>query len=122
MLRTYWDNEKTYLSKFKNGWYLASQDLAWSYNFETEDWFLPLGVRIGKVVKFLKLPALILQGLWLGLLVILGVGLHERRAWQLWRFLLWSRCTLGVRVRQRRRGEHKTQDHGEDEEFVMHPL
>ncbi|GAG75446.1 unnamed protein product, partial [marine sediment metagenome] len=79
--------------------------------------------RLGKLrVKFLKLPALTLQGLWLGLLLILGVGFHERRAWQPWRFLLWSRCTLGMRVRQRRRGERKGQDHGEDEEFVMHPL
>jgi len=63
-----------------------------------------------------------LQGLWFRLVLILGDWLREWRAWLLWRFLLWSRCTLRVRLRQRRRGERKTQDHGEDREFVMHPL
>jgi hypothetical protein len=41
---------------FKKGWYVGSQDLLWSYDWRSEKWNLPLGVRIGKVTKIGKQP------------------------------------------------------------------
>ncbi len=31
--------------------YIGLQDIPWNYNGETEDWFLPIGPRLGKVTK-----------------------------------------------------------------------
>jgi hypothetical protein len=41
---------------FKGGYYVGSQDLLWSYDWRSEKWNLPLGVRLGKVTKFGKQP------------------------------------------------------------------
>lgn len=34
---------------FNDGWYLSLQDIPWTYNDETNDWFLPIGPKLGKV-------------------------------------------------------------------------
>ena len=34
---------------FDGGWYLGLQDIPWTYNDETGDWFLPIGPRLGKL-------------------------------------------------------------------------
>lgn len=36
---------------FDDGWYLGLQDIPWTYDDETNDWFLPIGPRLGKVAK-----------------------------------------------------------------------
>lgn len=40
-----------YNKYFNDGWYLGLQDLAWTYNDETDKWFVPIGPRLGKVTK-----------------------------------------------------------------------
>jgi len=36
---------------FDDGWYLGLQDIPWTYDDETDDWFFPIGPRLGKVTK-----------------------------------------------------------------------
>jgi hypothetical protein len=37
---------------FGSGWYVGLQDVPWTYNDETNEWNLPKGSRVGKVVHF----------------------------------------------------------------------
>ena len=39
---------------FPGGWYVGLQDVPWTYNDNTDKWFLPIGPRVGKVVHFGK--------------------------------------------------------------------
>lgn len=41
---------------FDKGWYAGTVDVPWTYNWETSDWVLPLGLKIGRVVKIGKRP------------------------------------------------------------------
>lgn len=33
------------------GWYVGLQDIPWTYNDVTDEWFMPIGPRVGKVTK-----------------------------------------------------------------------
>ena len=41
---------------FEGGWYLGLQDIPWTYNDDTGDWFLPIGPRLGKTTKIGNQP------------------------------------------------------------------
>ena len=41
---------------FDKGWYLALPDVPQTYNFDTNEWTLAVGPRLGKVMKFGKQP------------------------------------------------------------------
>jgi hypothetical protein len=41
---------------FQGGWYLGSQDVAWTYNFKTDKWTMPLGPKLGRVFHIGKQP------------------------------------------------------------------
>lgn len=47
---------------FDEGWYLGLQDITWVYDDETEDWFLPIGPRLGKTTKIGNQPLNIYAG------------------------------------------------------------
>jgi hypothetical protein len=36
---------------FPGGWYVGLQDIPWTYNDRTDEWFLPIGPRVGKVTQ-----------------------------------------------------------------------
>jgi hypothetical protein len=37
---------------FDGGWYAGSQDIPWTYNFKTDKWTMPMGPKVGRVMKF----------------------------------------------------------------------
>jgi len=41
---------------FDKGWYAGTVDVPWTYNWETSDWVLPLGLKVGKVINIGKQP------------------------------------------------------------------
>jgi len=41
---------------FAKGWYVRCQDIPWKYDFRTNDWSMPMGPAVGKVLKLGKLP------------------------------------------------------------------
>ncbi len=41
---------------FGKGMYAGTIDVPWTYNWETSDWVLPLGLKVGKVTKIGKQP------------------------------------------------------------------
>jgi hypothetical protein len=41
---------------FDGGWYLGSQDVPWTYNFETDKWTMPFGPKVGRVFNIGKQP------------------------------------------------------------------
>jgi len=41
---------------FGEGWYAGLQDVPWKYDFRLDNWSMPTGPRVGKVVKLGKLP------------------------------------------------------------------
>lgn len=41
---------------FEGGWYAGSQDVPWTYNFETGNWTMPLGPKVGRVFNIGKQP------------------------------------------------------------------
>jgi len=41
---------------FDKGWYAGTVDVPWSYNWETSNWVLPLGLKIGRVTKIGEQP------------------------------------------------------------------
>jgi hypothetical protein len=41
---------------FDKGWYLALPDVPLQYDFMTDNWTLPLGARLGRVMKLGKKP------------------------------------------------------------------
>jgi hypothetical protein len=41
---------------FEGGWYLALQDILWSYDFNDEKWSFPTGPRFGRVTKLGNTP------------------------------------------------------------------
>lgn len=47
---------------FEGGWYVGLQDIPWTYNDETGDWFLPIGPRLGKTTKIGDQPVNIFMG------------------------------------------------------------
>jgi hypothetical protein len=49
---------------FSDGWYLGLQDITWTYDDETEDWFLPIGPRLGKTTKIGSQPVNIYTGVY----------------------------------------------------------
>ena len=38
------------------GWYVGLQDIPWKYNFKSDQWTMPTGPQVGKVMKLGKLP------------------------------------------------------------------
>ena len=49
---------------FNEGWYLGFQDIPWTYDGDTDDWFLPIGPRFGKTTKIGKQPLNIYGGVY----------------------------------------------------------
>ncbi len=41
---------------FEGGWYAGTIDVPWTYNWETSDWVVPLGLKIGKVTQIFGQP------------------------------------------------------------------
>jgi hypothetical protein len=41
---------------FSEGWYVASQDVPWKYNFKSDNWTMPMGPQVGKVFKIGNQP------------------------------------------------------------------
>jgi hypothetical protein len=41
---------------FDGGWYAGSQDVPWTYNFETDKWTMPFGPKVGRVFHIGKQP------------------------------------------------------------------
>ena len=41
---------------FGQGWYVGLQDVPWKYDFETDNWSMPTGPKVGKVLKLGKMP------------------------------------------------------------------
>jgi hypothetical protein len=44
------------IKHFGKGGYVGLQDIPWKYDFRTNDWSMPTGPRVGKVLKLGKLP------------------------------------------------------------------
>jgi len=44
------------IKHFGKGWYAGLQDVPWKYDFRLDNWSMPTGPRVGKVVKLGKLP------------------------------------------------------------------
>jgi hypothetical protein len=50
-------NLQPFITKhFEGGWYAGSQDIPWTYNFETDNWTMPLGPKVGRVFHIGKQP------------------------------------------------------------------
>lgn len=49
---------------FNDGWYLGLQDIAWTYDDVTDDWFMPIGPRLGKTTKIGSQPMNIFAGVY----------------------------------------------------------
>jgi hypothetical protein len=44
------------IKHFGEGWYVGVQDVPWKYDFRLDNWSMPMGPRVGKVMKLGKLP------------------------------------------------------------------
>ena len=44
------------IKHFSEGWYVGLQDIPWKYDFRLDNWSMPMGPRVGKVMKLGKLP------------------------------------------------------------------
>ena len=44
------------IKHFGEGWYAGTQDIPWVYDFRLNNWSMPMGPRVGKVMKFGKQP------------------------------------------------------------------
>ena len=52
------------IKHFNKGWYTGIQDVTWNYNHDTENWTLPIGPRLGRVMKVGKQPVNFFGGVY----------------------------------------------------------
>ncbi len=49
---------------FEGGWYAGTQDIPWTYNFKTDNWTMPMGLKGGRVMKIGNQPVNISVGVY----------------------------------------------------------